>query len=311
MQCILPQGQTTPERVLSNPWYQKGFFEPNQYKAAIDRCQGGLAGCDLFIKIFSDRADIEREYAESIDKWAASSEKHIVGSKEFGSNKKAWIESIRASKELAAVHSDVGQRIRESVVDKMVAYKKENYGKSIVHVKKIKEFEHDFEQAQKAWLKLNDRINKAKKELEDAEKQLQKAERAEKIIVSDRGIDETEKAQVKLSVDTYRKQTEASKSKHDQLLVEMENARPSYERAMVEVLERTHVFERKRLEQIKILLKALHQALIIDKDPHLTTMSELFTKAINAHDIERDIEWWNSHYGNGSNCMSSDTSKKA
>lgn len=311
MQCILPQGQTTPERVLSNPWYQKGFFEPQQYQAAIDRCQGGHNGCDLFIEIFRDRAEIEQQYASAVEKWAVTSEKHIVGSKEFGSNKKAWIESIRASKELAAVHSDIAQRIKETVVDKMTAYKKENYGKSIVHVKKIKEFEHDFEQAQKSWLKLKDRISKAKKELEDAEKQFRKAERAEKIIDSDRGIDEAEKKQIKLSVDSYRKQTEASKSKHDQLLVELENARPGYERAMVEVLERTHTFERKRLEQIKILLTAFHQALIIDKDPHLATMSELFTKAINLHDVERDIDWWNSHYGNGSNCTSSDTTKKA
>lgn len=297
MQCIFPQGQTTPERVLSNPWYDKGFFEPNQYKAAIDRCQGGYEACDLFIEIFSTRAEIEREYAASIEKWSSNSIKQISNSKEFGSNKKAWLESIRASKKTAAVHEEIAQHLKDSVIDKMVAYKKENYGKSFVHVKKIKEFEHDFEQAQKSWIKLLDRINKAKKEFQDADKQLKKAEKAEKIIESDRGIDDTEKNQVKMSVDSYRKQSEALKQKYDQLIVDMENARPNYESAMKEVLDRTHAFERKRLAQFKALLSGLQQALVINNDPHLTKMSELFTTAINGHDAEKDIQWWNSHYG--------------
>jgi hypothetical protein len=232
MQCIFPQGQTTPERILSNPWYDKGFCEPNQYKAALDRCKGGYESCELFINIFSERARIERDYIADLKKWSATSIKEISQSKEFGTNKKAWMDSIRASEEIANTHTDIVQRLQDNVIDKMVTFKKDNYGKSILHVKKIKEFDHDFEQAQKSWIKLLDKINKAKKDYHDAHRLLKKAETAEKIIESDRGAEDEQKTKVKLSVSTYKKESEALKSKYKQYIEDMTNARPNYENAM-------------------------------------------------------------------------------
>jgi chromosome segregation ATPase len=301
VQCILPQGQTTPERILSNPWYDKGFCEPNQYKAAIDRCKGGYESCELFIDIFSERARIERNYIAELEKWSATSIKDISQSKEYGTNKKAWMDSIRASKEIANTHSDIVQRLQENVIDKMVDYKKQNYGKSILHIKKIKEFERDFEQAQKSWIKLLDKINRAKKDYQEAHRQLKKAETAEKIIDSDRGAEEEQKTKVKLSVSTYKKEFESLRSKYQQHIEEMKNSRPNYENSMKEVLDRTHAFERKRLAQFKASFTTLHQALLIDKDSHLNEMTESFNKAIASHDIEKDIQWWNSHFGSDTN----------
>jgi len=301
VQCILPQGQTTPERALSNPWYDKGFCEPNQYKAAIDRCKGGYESCELFIEIFSERAKIERNYIADIEKWSATSIKEISQSKEFGTNKKAWMDSIRASKELANTHNEIVQRLQDNVIDKMVNFKKENYGKSILHVKKIKEFEHDFEQVQKSWIKLLDKINKAKRDYHDAHRQLKRAETAEQIIDSDRGAEDEQKQKLKLSVSTYKKQTEALKSKYQQYITDMTNTRPNYENAMKEVLDRTHAFERKRLAHFQASFTALHQSLVIDKDPHLGTMTESFKKAIESVGIEKDIQWWNSHFGSDTN----------
>jgi len=301
MQCLLPQGQTTPERILSNPWYDKGFCEPNQYKAAVERCKGGYESCDLFIQIFSERTRIEREYIAALDRWAQSSIKEIGQSKEFGKNKKTWLECVRGSQEIGKTHEAMAERIQKTVVDPMVSYKKDHYGKSIVHVKKIKEFERDFEQAQKPWLKLLDKINKMKKEYQDAHRSLKKAETAEKIIESDQGAEVDQKNKVKMSVSTYKKECEASKNKYQQLINEMQNSRPSYEKSMKDVLDRTHAFERKRLEKFLELFKSLQTAMIIDKDPNLETMSNVFKSGIDGHNIEEDINWWNSHYGSETN----------
>lgn len=301
MQCILPQGQTTPERVLSNPWYDKGFCEPHQYKAAIDRCKGGYESCDLFIEIFSERVRIERNYANELDKWALASIKEISQSKEFGTNKKAWSDSIRASTEIGKTHSDIAKRLQATVVDTMATFKKESYGKSILHVKKIKEFEHDFEQAQKSWIKLLDKINKAKKEYQEAHRQLKKAETAQQIVNSDRGAEDDQKNKLVLSVGTHKKQVEAVKSKYQQYMNDMTNSRPNYENSMKEILDRTHQFERKRLDKFKALFTALHQGVTIDKDENLKTMNDSFKKAVESHDTEKDIQWWNSHFGSDTN----------
>ena len=301
MQCVFPQGQTTPERTISNPWYNKGFCEPHQYRAAIERCKGGYDSCELFIDIFSERAKIERNYIADLEKWATTSIKEISQSKEYGTNKKAWGEAIRASKEIGATHNEIVQRLQKDVIDKMVEYKKENYGKSILHVKKIKDFENDFERAQRSYLKLLDKISKAKKEYHDAQRQLKKAETAEQIVDSDHGIEPEQKKKMKLSVDTYRKQTEASKSKYQQYITDMTNLRPGYEAGMKEVLDRTHDFERKRLNHFKQSFNALHKSLIITEDEHLKAMTQGFNDAQKTHNVEEDIIWWNSHYGSDTN----------
>ena len=301
MQCILPQGQTTPERALSNPWYDKGFCEPHQYRAAIDRCKGGYESCELFIDIFSERAKIERNYVADLKKWATASIKDISQSKEFGTNKKAWIDAIRASEEIGTTHADLVQRLQENVIDRMVSYKKDNYGKSILHVKKIKDFERDFERAQRTYLKVLDKISKAKKEYHDAHRLLKKAETAEKIIDSDYGVEPEQKKKVKLSVDTYRKQAEALKSKYQQYITDMTNLRPSYQDSMKEVLDRTHAFEHKRLTHFKDSIAALQQALVIGDDAHLKQMSLSFIEALKTHNAEEDIQWWNAHFGSDTN----------
>ena len=301
MQCILPQGQTTPERALSNPWYDKGFCEPHQYRAAIDRCKGGYESCELFIDIFSERAKIERNYVADLKKWATASIKDISQSKEFGTNKKAWIDAIRASEEIGTTHADLVQRLQENVIDRMVSYKKDNYGKSILHVKKIKDFERDFERAQRTYLKVLDKISKAKKEYHDAHRLLKKAETAEKIIDSDYGAEPEQKKKLKLSVDTYRKQAEALKSKYQQYITDMTNLRPSYQDSMKEVLDRTHAFEHKRLTHFKDSIAALQQALVIGDDAHLKQMSLSFIEALKTHNAEEDIQWWNAHFGSDTN----------
>jgi hypothetical protein len=66
-------------------------------------------------------------------------------------------------------------------------------------------------------------------------------------------------------------------------------------------LDRTHAFEKKRLAHFKASFTALQQALLIDKDPHLTAMNESFMQAINSQNIETDIQWWNSHFGSDTN----------
>ncbi len=301
MQCIFPQGQTTPERILSNPWYDKGFCEPGQYKAAIDRCKAGYESCDLFIEIFSERAKIERNYVSDLEKWSSSSIKEISHSKEFGTNKKVWIDSIRASKEIASTHTDLVKRIQENVIDKMANFKKEHYGKSILHVKKIKEFERDFEQVQKSWIKLLDKINKAKKEYHDAHRQLKRAETAQQIVSSDLGAENDQKTKLKLSVETYQKQSDGLRSKYEQYINDMINTRSNYSNSMKEVLDRTHAFEKKRLEHFKTFFDNLQKSLSIDNDPHLKAMADAFTTAIAVHNADQDIQWWNAHFGSDTN----------
>ncbi|CAF3777846.1 unnamed protein product, partial [Rotaria sp. Silwood1] len=295
--CVRLQTQTTPEEILSNPWHDRGFCDPDQYQAALHRCQNGYESCDLFIKAFEERASLERDYIAAIYNWSKIWQKEINESQEFGTNKKTWLAAIQAGAQAAYTHTDIVERIQNDVIDPMIAFKKQNYAKSIIHIRKIKEFEKEFENLQKPWLKLLSKINDAKESYHEKRRKLKKAEQAKKIIDSNIGATEEEKTEAQTSVNVYTKESANLRSKYEQLINEMKDLRPHYENSMKRVLDRTHEFERERLNKFKQLFNAFYNAINIQNDPYIIEMSTAFQNAIAAHDIEADIQWWNKHYG--------------
>ncbi|CAF2649547.1 unnamed protein product, partial [Rotaria sp. Silwood2] len=295
--CISPQNQTTPEKCLSNPWHGKGFCEPNQYKAAIDRCEDGHKSCDLGIEIYKDLVKVLELCSQSLRTWSSRSQQKVAQSKEFGTTRTAWFESIQAIEKLAERNEDITTNIQQNVIDKMTAYKKSKYEKSFLHVKKVKEFEKEFKKAQKQWLELLDKINEAKQEFHYASRKLHRAKRAENAITTDLGKTDEEKKTVKDSVDHYELETESCRKKYSKLIKDMEVQQPTYEQEMFKILARTDDFERDRLNQLKLMFNALQEAISIEKDTRHTEMSVLFKKAMAKQDINNDIEFFNKHYG--------------
>ncbi|CAF3398374.1 unnamed protein product [Rotaria sp. Silwood2] len=301
MACVRLQAQTTPEEILSNPWHDRGFYDPDQYQAALLRCQNGNESCDLFIKAFEQRASIERDYIAAIHNWSKIWQREINDSQEFGTNKKTWLATIQAGEQAAYTHTDIVERIQHDIIDQMITFKKQNYAKSIIHIKKIKEFEKEFENLQKPWLKLLSRINDAKESYHEKRRKLKRAEQAKKIIDSNTGASEEEKTEAQMSVTAYARESTTLRIKYEQLINEMKDLRPNYENGMKRVLDRTHAFERERLNKFKQLFNAFYNAINIQNDHHFIEMSTAFQSAIAAHDIEADIQWWNKHYGSDTN----------
>ncbi|CAF0848574.1 unnamed protein product [Rotaria sordida] len=297
MQCILPQSQTTPEKCLSNPWHGKGFCEPNQYKSAIDRCEGGHKSCDLSIEIYKELVKVLEHCSESLHQWSLTSQRKIVQSKEFGTTRAAWIESIQAVEKLAERNEDITKNIQHHVIDKMVAYKNSKYERSFLHLKKVKEFEKDFKKVQKPWLELLNKINEAKQEFHHASRKLHHAKRAENVIKTDLGTTDEQKKKVKDSVHHYESETETCRSTYSKLMEDMKAKQPGYQEEMFKILSRTDDFERDRLNQFKLMFNALQEAISIENDARHTEMSDLFNKAIGKHNINSDIEYFNKHYG--------------
>lgn len=297
MHCILPQNQTTPERCLSNPWYNKGFCEPDQYKAAIDRCEGGYKSIELSIEIYKDLSKILENFSESLHNWSTTSQKKICQSKEFGTTKVAWLESIRAVENLAIRNENINRDIHNNVIDKLASYKSSNYAKSLVHVKKLKEFEKDFKKTQKPWLELIDQINEAKEAFHRVGRKLHNAKRAQHVIESDLGYSAEDKEKAKDSVKRYENEEKEHRTKYLKLIDEMKEKKPTYEENMFKVLSRTDDFERQRYNHFKSIFKALQDATSITNDTCHTEMFDAFNKAINEHNIDKDIDYFNQHYG--------------
>ncbi len=296
MHCIQSQSETTPELTLSNPWSPKSICDPNQYQAAIERCESGCNSCGVFIDIFEQRVMIERDYVAAIHKWSTAAEKKIQHLAEFGTNKRAWLDSIRASELIAKSHNDIAEGIQRNVVDTMMSYERENYSMSILRIKIVKEFEKEFENIQKPWLKLLDKLERAKKSYHEACRKLKKAEAAENSRKSDTSASKEQKNDVAGADSAYSKELMVLRCEYKKLFDEMENSRPAYENSMKEILNRMNHIERQRLGLFKVLLNAFHDAVNIERNLYLTKMSTDMKKAIESHDIEGDLQFWQHYY---------------
>ena len=297
MQCILSQNQTTPEKTLSNPWHGKGFCEPHQYKAAIDRCEGGYRSCEIGIDIYKDLAKVLEHNAEALRQWSTSSQKQIAQSKEFGTNRKSWIASVRAFEKLAERDVDIAHGIQQNVIEKMTTYKNAHYGKSFIHVKTIKQFEKDFKKVQKSWLELLDKISDAKQAFHEAQRKLKSAENRENVTNSDVGSSDEEKKKAKTTVDNRKQDMEHCKNKYNRLIVDMNSKQPVYEKDMFDILKKTDDFEKNRLDHFKSIFMALKEASSITNDTRHAEMSKAFDEVIDTHKTDDDIKFFNQHYG--------------
>jgi hypothetical protein len=261
----MPQSQTTPEKDLSNPWTGKGFCEPNQYKSTIDRGEGGYKSLELGIEMFKSLDKIIEHFSAELREWSKTSQKHISESKEFGTTKKVWLACVRITTEhLTAQNDAIAKGIQEKVVDEMTRYKNNHYGKSFIHVKKMKDFEHDFKKVQKPWLELLDKINDAKQAYHDASRKLHQAEGAEKIIQTDVGATDDQKKKLEASLDKRKRDTKSYREKYERLIEDMEKRKVIYEKDMFDILARTDKFEEERLQHFNSIFKALKHATVID-----------------------------------------------
>lgn len=293
----MPQNQTTPEKTLSNPWHGKGFCEINQYKSALDRGEGGYKSLDIGIDMFKRLQKITEEYSAALREWSKTSQKHLAESKEFGTTKKVWLESIRNVEKLADQNDVIAAGVEKNVVEKMTTFKNNNYGKSFIHVKKVKEFEHEFKKAQKPWTDFLEKINDAKQGYQDAKRKLRQAEGQEEAIKSDVSSTDDEKRKVKSTVEKRRSDANSCKSKYQRLVDDVEAKKENYQKEMFAILEKNDTFEKKRLEHFNSMFIALRDATVIDNTEHHTKMTAAFKKTIDEHDIDGDIEYFNTHYG--------------
>jgi hypothetical protein len=296
VQCIRPQSPTTSEQTHSDPWFGKGICDPNQYQVAIARRDEGHYSCRVFIRIFEQRVKIEGDYVVAMRKWSRTSQKEIEHLTEFGTNKKTWLDLIRASELIAKPHDDIPEDIQRNAVDKMITYEKENYDMSTFRLKIAKQFEKDFENIQKPWLKLLDKLEQPKKSYHEACRKLKKTEPSEKSRKSDNGASKEQKYDVTGSDGVYTKELMALRCEYKKLFDEMHHTRPIFQNSMEERLDRMHDIERKRLTQFRLLFKAFYHAVDIQTNLHLTKMSNDLREAVAIHDMERDLQSWNDNY---------------
>ncbi|VDP70146.1 unnamed protein product [Echinostoma caproni] len=179
-------------------------------------------------------------------------------------------------------------------------WQKEHFHKTSLppqSLKESKQFEQEFDQAQKPWAKRMKKVNQCKKEYYQA----CKMERSLQVQVQNAKNDPNgTPEQLKKMQEKWKKaekEVERTRASYTSALSGLDADNPRYLEEMTAVFSRTQDFERERLIFFKDLFSNLHQALNVTTKADFTAIYRDLEESIAQMDIDADLNWWSANHG--------------
>jgi len=272
----------------------KSFFEPGQYLLCIKRYEFGNELIDRLLTMFDERSNIELSYVNALRNWSRKWHAELIKQPEYVTNKKVWDQTVTTGEQMADIHQTIISNLNDSIVPKLRQWRKDNYEKSLIHYKKSKEYEKEFEHVQKPWNKVLELVQESKRIYHDACKLLQNAKQIQRNMNLQVETEEQQKAVadklVKATIDV-----DNTKTRYEKMLKDLQEQRQRYEANMIECFNHTQVFEKKRLDFFKEVFQEYQRTL--DSSNATKKMYEDYQMVLKVHDVQNDLQWWNAQYG--------------
>lgn len=297
MSCISPQNATTPERLLSNPFYGKNFFDEGQYRVAVDRYEQGANAIDSLIKNLENFIKILERQSEKLRVWSKEVDQDIRSTSEHGTTKKALIGATAAMGLLAEPSESFAKALREKVLRDLFEFKSSTYGKSSHFLSTKNDFEKEFRKVQKLWISLLKDYEQNKEKLTEAKKKKDTAQRMEHLMTSDIARDENKFKQVQELLSKRKEKVLELEKIDEEFVKRIEKKKPEYVEQMTKILERILEIERKRLEKFNQVLESLKNLSDFKQYSNYQKIIQKFTEAIEEQNINSDLKHWNEHFG--------------
>ncbi|VDM24647.1 unnamed protein product [Hydatigera taeniaeformis] len=142
------------------------FWEPHQYSRTVKRAENANKLCSEFALMIQERADIEKAYAANLRKFAARLDMFVRTGLEYGTGNNILSGLAKEAEDNAELHSNIASGLISPVQLGIKNWQKENFHKSSISttIKEVKNFDSEFENAQKNWYKHYKHVNRCKKE---------------------------------------------------------------------------------------------------------------------------------------------------
>ncbi|XP_016907559.2 protein kinase C and casein kinase substrate in neurons protein 2 isoform X5 [Apis cerana] len=277
------------------------FWEPGNYKRTTKRIEDGHKLCDSLITLVQERAEIEKSYAKALKNWSKNWNDKIEKGPEYGTTEAAWKGVLVESERLCDLHLRVKENLCNDIIQQVKTWQKETYHKSMMTLKERKEMEDAFKKAQKPWVKLLQKVEKAKSEYHNSCKTERTAANMERNASADSSLSPDQKAllvrKMQDRVQKTKEEVQKAKEKYEAALQEINQYNPKYMEDMTQVFEKCQEMEAQRLQFFKEVLFGIHKCLNISQDPILPQIYEEFYHTINNADHEKDLKWWSNNHG--------------
>jgi len=125
------------------------FWEPGNYKRTTKRIEDGYRLCNDLQTLIQERAEIEKGYAKSLRTWSKKWADLIEKGPEYGTTEGAWRGILTESERLSDVHIKIKDNLCNGVTQEIRNWQKENFHKTMMHLKERKEMEDAFKKKPK------------------------------------------------------------------------------------------------------------------------------------------------------------------
>lgn len=278
----------------------KNFWNVKGYKVALKRCDDGSKLGESLKTCIAELAELEDNYGKSLKKWEEKWLKQINESSEYQSSKDTWIALLKIGSQIGSVHSEIGSNLKKTSSESIKRWLDEKYKKSFIHFKQTKEFEKEFDEAQKVWQKAMEKIKTAKKDYHDSLDRLRQAETVLKMKYSGADCNIVMKREAERKVDNAKKDIELLSKLYKDELEQVKLIEPRYKTDMEKVFENTQKFEEIRLRLFKQIFSNCLDVLSEQiKGSEIKQIFEDYTNQLEKCNHETDLAWWANSYGPG------------
>ncbi|XP_035218482.1 protein kinase C and casein kinase substrate in neurons protein 2-like isoform X1 [Stegodyphus dumicola] len=275
------------------------FWEPGNYKRTTKRIEDSFRLCNDLILLIQERSEIEKTYAKSLRNWSKKWNEIIEKGPEYGTTEAAWKAVLIEAERRCDMHLRIKDQLLNDVVTQIKQWQKDNFHKSMIHIKEKKEMDDNFKKAQKPWAKLLARVNKCKADYHQACKNERSAVNQERNASADTSLSPDQVTKLQDRVSKCKLEAQRAKERYEQALQEINDYNAKYMEDMTVVFDKCQEFEEKRLDFFKEMLFSIHGCLNISTDAELPQIYEEYRHSIQNADAKKDLKWWSNNHGVG------------
>lgn len=275
------------------------FWEPGNYKRTTKRIEDSFRLCNDLILLIQERSEIEKTYAKSLRNWSKKWNETIEKGPEYGTTEAAWKAVLIEADRRCDMHLRVKDQLLNDIVTQIKQWQKDNFHKSMMHIKEKKEMDDSFKKAQKSWAKLLARVNKCKADYHQACKNEKSAVNQERNATADTSLSPDQVTKLQDRVTKCKFEAQRAKERYEQALQEINDYNAKYMEDMTVVFDKCQEFEEKRLDFFKEMLFGIHGCLNISTDAELPQIYEEYRHSIQNADAKKDLKWWSNNHGVG------------
>nr|Q07839.1 RecName: Full=Antigen EG13 [Echinococcus granulosus]AAA29053.1 antigen [Echinococcus granulosus]AAA29059.1 EG13 [Echinococcus granulosus] len=256
--------------------------------------------------MIQERADIEKAYASNLRKFAARLEMFLRTGVEYGTATNILSGLAKEAEDNAELHSNIAAGLINPVQLGIKNWQRENFHKSSIStsIKEVKNFDSEFENAQKTWYKHYKNVNRCKKEYFHACKTVRSLQVQVQNAKNEPFGTPEQQAQrgkeLRKMEDKLRKgimEEEKTRKAYEEAISSLSDVTPRYIEDMTQVFNKAQAFERERIVYFKEQALQMQAVLDISAKPNLSQIFVELRETVAKVDADADLKKWSLAYG--------------